>query len=72
VDGIWVIGSSVGGVAEEEVALDLFFLRSACGLEMKFSSKEKPVMHYPIFTHNRRKHERLACIDNSYHTCILS
>ena len=32
VDGAGVTGSTVGGVAEEEVVRDLFFLRSTSGL----------------------------------------
>jgi hypothetical protein len=55
-------GSVVGGVAEEEEAQDLFFLRSASGSAMKLSGNAKPLMHYPVFTHNRRKHGRLACM----------
>jgi hypothetical protein len=45
-----------GVVEEEEEGHDPFFLRSASGSGMKLSGKSKPLMHYPIFIHNRRKH----------------
>jgi hypothetical protein len=53
-------GLVVDGVAEEAEAQDPLFLRSASGSRTKLSGKSKPLMHYPIFTHNRRKHRRLA------------
>jgi hypothetical protein len=59
---IGVSGLVISGVAEEEEARDLFFLRSASGFGMKLSDKSKPLMHYPTFIHNRRKHRRLACL----------
>jgi hypothetical protein len=55
-------GSVVGGVAEEVEARDPFFHRSASGSRTKLSDKSKPLMHSPVFTHNRRKHRRLACM----------
>jgi len=48
-DGVGVIGSTVGGVAEEEMARVLFFLRSASGLLLKFAGMLKPLIHYPVF-----------------------
>jgi hypothetical protein len=53
-DGAAVTGSTVSGVAEEEKVRDLFFHRNASGLGMKFSGREKPIIHYPVFIHNRR------------------
>jgi len=44
-DGAGVIGSTVGGVAEEETTRVLFFLRSAFGLLLKFVGKLKPLIH---------------------------
>jgi hypothetical protein len=67
-----VTGSSVGGVAEEETALERLFLRSDSGLSMKFSGRSKPGIHYLVFIHNKRKQAELAYINNSYHICILS
>jgi hypothetical protein len=67
-----VICSVVDGVAEEVEAWDPFFLRSASGSGIKLSDKLKPLLHYPIFIHNRRKHARLACKSNGYHTYTLS
>jgi hypothetical protein len=63
VAGTGMSGSVVGGVAEEAEAQDPFFLRSASGSGTKLSGKSKPLMHYPIFIHNRRKHRRLACMN---------
>jgi hypothetical protein len=57
-----VSGSVVDGVAEEEEAQDPFFLRSAYKFGMNLSGKSKPLMHYLVFTHNRRRHRRLACM----------
>ena len=48
-DGVGVIGSTIGGVVEEETAQVLFFLRSASGLLLKFANKLKPFIHYPVF-----------------------
>jgi hypothetical protein len=59
---IGMSGSVVSGVVEEVEAQDPFFLRSASGSKMKLFGKSKPLMHYPVFTHNRRKHRRLACM----------
>jgi hypothetical protein len=70
--GTGVSSSVVSGVAEEVEARDPFFLRSASGLGMKLSDKLKPLLHYPIFIHNRRKHARLVCKSNGYHTYTLS
>jgi hypothetical protein len=70
--GTGVSSSVVGGVAEEVEARDPFFLRSASGSGMKLSDKLKPLLHYPVFIHNRRKHARLACKSNGYHTYTLS
>jgi hypothetical protein len=70
--GTGVSSLVVGGVAEEVEARDPFFLRSAFGLGMKLSDRSKPLLHYPIFTHNRRKPERLACMSTSFHTYTSS
>jgi len=53
-DGAGVIGSSVGGMAEEETTRVLFFLRSASGLLLKFADKLKPLIRYPIFISIKR------------------
>jgi hypothetical protein len=60
--GTGMRSSVVGGVAKEVEARDPFFLRGASGSKMKLSIKSKPLMYYPVFTHNRRKHSRLACM----------
>jgi hypothetical protein len=70
--GTGVSSSIVSGVAEEVDARDPFLLRSASGSGMKLSDKLKQLLHYPIFTHNRRKHARLAYESNGYHTYTLS
>jgi hypothetical protein len=70
-DGAEVTGSFVGGVAEEAVR-DRFFLRSASGFVVYLSGREKPVIHYPVFIHNRRKQAKLPGINNGYLTFILS
>jgi hypothetical protein len=70
--GTGVSNSVIGGVAKEVEARDPFFLRSASGSGMKLSDKLKPLLHYPVFMHNRRKHARLACKNNGYHTYTLS
>jgi len=54
-DGAGVIDSIVGGVAEEEMARVLLFLTSASGLLLKFASKLKPLIHYPVFIPIKRK-----------------
>jgi hypothetical protein len=56
-DGAGVTDSVAGGLAEEEEVRDLFFLRSTSGSEVKFSGREKLVIHYHIFDHRRRKHK---------------
>jgi len=63
-----VIGSTVDGVAEEEMARVLFFLRSASGLLLKFAGKLKPLIHYPIFIPIKRgrKQQRLTCLNYGY------
>jgi hypothetical protein len=66
----------VSGVVEEVEAWYPFFLRSASGSGMKLSDKLKPLLHYPIFIHNRRKHARLplramATIHTHYHEHVL-
>jgi hypothetical protein len=70
--GTGVSSSIVGGVAEEVEARDPFFLRSASGSGMKLSNEIKPLLHYHVFIHNRRKHARLSCKSNGYHTYTLS
>jgi len=67
-DGAGVIGLTVGGVAEEEMARVLFFLRSASGLLLKFAGKLKPLIHYPVFIPIKRgrKQQRLACLNYGY------
>jgi hypothetical protein len=70
--GTGVSSSVVGGVVEEVEARDPFFLRSASRSGIKLSDELKPLLHYPVFIHNRRKHARLACKSNGYHTYILS
>jgi len=68
-DGTGSSGAVVDGVAEEEEARDLFFLRSASGSSMKLFSKSKPRMHYPVFISSKRerKQAELAYINYSYH-----
>jgi hypothetical protein len=53
--GIDVSGLVVGDMIEEAKAQVTFFLRSASGIGMKLSSKLNPLIHYPIFIHNREK-----------------
>jgi hypothetical protein len=48
-------GAVVGGMVEEVGAQVLFFLRSASRLSMKFSSKSRPLIHYPVFIHNKEE-----------------
>jgi hypothetical protein len=55
VAGTNVSGSVVGGVAEEVEARVPFFFRSASGSAMKFSSKLNPLIHYPVFIHNKEE-----------------
>jgi hypothetical protein len=50
-----VSGAVVGGMAEEVGAQVLFFLRSASGLLTKFSSKSRPLIHCPVFIHNKEE-----------------
>jgi hypothetical protein len=71
-NGAGVTGSTAGGVAEEEAVRDLFFLRYAFRIIGVVFRQDELVIHYPVFIHNRRKHERLACMSNGYHTCISS
>jgi hypothetical protein len=49
------MSSFVGDVAEEVEARVPFFLRSASGFGMKLSGKSNPLIHYPVFIHNREK-----------------
>jgi len=67
-DGVGVIGSTVGGVAEEETARVLFFLRIASGLLLKFAGKLKPLIHYHVFipTKRGRKQQRLTSLNYGY------
>jgi len=67
-DGAGVIGSPVGGVAEEETARVLFFLRSTSGLLLKFASKLKLHIYYPVFIPIKRgrKQQRLSCSNYGY------
>jgi hypothetical protein len=60
--GTGMSSSIIGGVVEEVEARFPFFLRGASGSGTKLSSKLKPLMHYFVFIHNRRKHRRLACM----------
>jgi hypothetical protein len=55
VAGTDVSGSFVGGVAEEIVARVPFFFRSASGSGMKFFGKLNPLIHYPVFIHNKEE-----------------
>jgi hypothetical protein len=48
-------GAVVGGMVEEVGAQVLFFLRSASRLSMKFSGKSRPLIHYPVFIHNKEE-----------------
>jgi hypothetical protein len=48
-------GAVVGGMAEEVGAQVLFFLRSASRLLTKFFSKSRPLIHYPVFIHNKEE-----------------
>jgi hypothetical protein len=50
-----VSGAVVGGMTEEVGAQVLFFLRSAFGLSTKFSGKSGPLIHYPVFIHNKEE-----------------
>ena len=59
-DGVGVTSSFVSGVEEEEMVWERFFLRSASKFSMKFAGKPKPIYHYPIFIHNRRKQAKLS------------
>jgi len=67
-DGVGVIGSTVGGMAEEEMERVLFFLRSAVGLLLKFAGKLKPLIQYSGFIPIKRgrKQQRLACLNYGY------
>jgi hypothetical protein len=46
-------GTVVGGTAEEVEARVLFFFRSASGSGTKLSGKLCPLIHYPVFIHNK-------------------
>ena len=48
-DGTGVTGLTAGGVAEEEVVRDLFFLRSASGLSVQLFGRSKPLIQYLVF-----------------------
>jgi hypothetical protein len=67
-----MIGSVAGGVAEEGLTQSQDFLRSDSRFSMKFVGKAKPVIHYPIFIHNRRKQAKLSYMTNGYYTDISS
>jgi hypothetical protein len=49
-----VSGTVVGGVVEEVEAWVPFF-RSAFRSRMKFSGKLNPLIHYPVFIHNKEE-----------------
>jgi hypothetical protein len=53
--GTDVSGLVVDVVAEEVEARVPFFLRSASKFGTKLSSKSNPLIHYPVFIHNREK-----------------
>jgi hypothetical protein len=53
--GTDVSGSVVGDMVEEAKARVPFFLRSASGFGTKLSGKSNPLIHYPVFIHNREK-----------------
>jgi hypothetical protein len=55
VAGTDVSGAFVGGTAAEVGARVLFFLRSASRSSIKFSSKSCPLIHYPVFIHNKEE-----------------
>jgi len=57
-DGAGLIGSTISGVAEDEMAKVLFFLRSASGLLLKFAGKLKPLIHYPVFIPIKRERKQ--------------
>jgi hypothetical protein len=63
VDGAGSSSSTIGGVAEE-AASDLSSLGAPPNCQCSYI--------IPVFIHNRRKQAKLACINNGYHTCILS
>ena len=50
----------VGGLADEEMLRDRFFLRSASRFLVKFIGKSKLVSHYLVFIYNRRKLAKLS------------
>jgi hypothetical protein len=58
VDGARVTVSTVGGADREEGTRVLFFLRSASGFEWLFSGRSNPVIHYPVFIHNRGENKQ--------------
>ena len=73
VDGTWEAGSLVdceigGGTMRGRTLLTRF-----SGFSMKFVSKEKPDIHYPVFIQSRenKKINTLACISSSYLLLIL-
>jgi hypothetical protein len=64
-----VSGAVVSGMAEEVGAQVLFFIRSSSGLSKKFSGKSRPLIHYPIFIHNKEENiEDYLVSANGYHT----
>jgi hypothetical protein len=75
VDGAMSRGSVAARVMEGRMRRCWAFLRSDSGFSMKFVGKSKPLIHYPVFTHNRRKQAELAelaCISNGCYTDISS
>ena len=60
VNGAGVTGSTAGGVAEEEVVRYRLFHRSASGLSVCLFGRSKPLIHYPVFIHNRKKTSRIS------------
>ena len=58
VAGIDVSGSVVGGIVEEAEARVPFFLRNASGLGVKLSGKSNPLIHYPVFIHNKEENKQ--------------
>jgi hypothetical protein len=65
----YVSGAVVGGMVEEVGAQVLFFLSSASELSTKFFGKSRPLIHYPIFIHNKEENiEDYPVSANGYHT----
>ena len=74
VDGAWKAVSLVDCESGGGTMRGRTFLTSFSGFSTKYVGKEKPDIHYPVFTQSgeNKKTNTLACISNSYLLLILS